>query len=140
MRKWQWRANCSAVSTRGFDRRIRIAETLRRELGDILCTESRDTRLQLLSLSHVRVSRDLSYADVYVVSLKAKDPAQRSELLRALKSAAGFLRSRLSSRVRWQKTPLLRFHYDELPEAGPRLEALIDSLTPARDPHTAGTL
>ena len=125
---------------RGFDRRIRIAETLRRELADVLCTESQDARLNLLSLSHVKVSRDLSYADVYVVSLKAKDSEQRTELLRALKSAAGFLRSRLSSRVRWQKTPLLRFHYDELPEAGPRLEALIDSVAPAREPPAAGTL
>lgn len=115
---------------RGFDRRMRIAETLRRELAGVLTTESQDARLKLLSLSHVRVSRDLSYADVYVVSLKAKDQAQRSELLRALETAAGFLRGRLSSRVRWQKTPLLRFHYDELPEAGPRLEALIESVKP----------
>ena len=119
---------------RGFDRSMRVAETLRRELASVLSTESQDARLKLLSLSHVKVSRDLSYADVYVVSLKAKEPAERSELLRALKSAAGFLRSRLSSRVRWQKTPLLRFHYDELPEAGPKLEALIDSVTTARGP------
>lgn len=124
---------------RGFDRSERIAETLRRELADILCSESRDARLKLLSLSHVRVSRDLSYADVYVVSLKAKDRAQRSELLEALGSAAGFLRSSLSSRVRWQKTPLLRFHYDELPEAGPKLEALIDSVAPSREPPAAGS-
>ena len=125
---------------RGYDRSERIAETLRRELAEVLCTESRDARLQLLSLSHVKVSRDLSYADVYVVSLKATDAAQRSELLRALKSAAGFLRSRLCARVRWQKTPLLRFHYDELPETGPKLEALIDSVAPAREPGAAGSL
>lgn len=115
---------------RGFDRSERIAETLRRELAHVLSTESRDARLKLLSLSHVKVSRDLSYADVYVVSLTAKDAVQRCELLRALKSAAGFFRSRLSARVRWQKTPLLRFHYDRLPEAGPKLEALIDSVAP----------
>ena len=108
----------------------RIAGELRRELADILCREARDARMQLLSISHVRVSRDLSFADVYVVSLKAQSVAERGELMHALKRAAGFFRASLSGRVQWQKTPSLRFHYDELPESGHKLESLIDSVAP----------
>ncbi len=117
----------------GFDRTQRIAEVVRRELAHILCSDVADSRLALLSISHVKVSRDLSCADVYVVSLKAKESTERRELLGALKRAAGFLRTSLAARVPWQKTPCLRFHYDQLPEAGPKLEALIDSVAPDRD-------
>ena len=121
---------------RGFDRSERLATTLRRELADVLRTESGDARFELLSLSHVRVTRDLSYADIYVVSLKAREADARKELLKGLKSASGFLRARLASRIQWIKTPQLRFHYDELPEYGPRLEALIDSVTPPPETNT----
>lgn len=116
---------------RGFDRSDRLANTLRRELADVLRTETGDHRFELLSISHVRVARDLSYAEIFVVSLKAREAESRAELLKSLKSAAGFLRTRLAARTQWIKTPLLRFHYDELPEEGPRLEALIDSVAPS---------
>ena len=119
------------------ERKDRIAGELQRELAHVLSRETGDARLALLSISHVRVTRDLSFADVYVVSLKVKTREERSELMGALKSAAGFFRSQLSSRVRWQKTPFLRFHYDELPETGPRLESLIDSVAP-RDAGAGG--
>ena len=115
---------------RGFDRSERLANTLRRELADILRAESGDARFELLSISHVRISRDLSYADIYVVSLKAREADAQRALVQSLKSAAGFLRSRLASRARWIKVPALRFHYDELPERGQKLEALIDSVAP----------
>lgn len=121
-----------------FDRSERLAHTLRRELAHVLAVDSRDARFNLLSISHARVSRDLSVADIYVVSLKARDSEQRAELVKSLKSASGFLRARLASRIQWIKTPMLRFHYDRLPEAGPRLEALIDSVAPTAEPSTRG--
>ncbi len=118
---------------RGFDRTERVAQTLRRELAHVLSSGTGDARLELLSISHVKVSRDLGYADVYVVSLKARDEAERNELVRALASAAGFLRSSISTRLSLQKTPFLRFQYDPLPEFGPKLEALIESVAPVAD-------
>ena len=114
-----------------FDRSERLAKTLRRELAHVLTTHSRDARFELLSISHVRVSADRSYADVYVVSLSARESEARRELIKGLGNAAGFLRRRLAARIDWIKTPRLRFHYDDLPERGPRLEALIDSLVPS---------
>ena len=116
-----------------FDRSERLAKTLRRELAQVLAAEAGDSRFNLLSISHVRMSRDLSFADIYVVSLNARESEQRRVLLKSLRRAAGFLRTRLASRIQWIKTPTLRFHYDDLPEAGPRLEALIDSLLPTAE-------
>jgi len=125
----------------GQARSERVAGEPKRELADVLCRDTADARLALLSISHVRVSRDLSFADVYVVSLKAlkdNDTPERLKLMRALKSAAGFFRKRLASRTHWQKTPRLRFHYDDLPESGLRLESLIDDVAPKETSAAGG--
>ena len=85
-----------------------------------------DPRFDLVSITDVRVSRDLSVADVYVSSLSADSDADRVGLVDALRNAAGFIRSEVAQRLGMRRTPRLRFHYDDLLESGPRLEALID--------------
>ena len=108
------------------ERANRVADFIRSELADIVKNEMRDPRVSLLSITDARVSRDLGVADVYVTSLAAGDARERTELLAVLNGAAGFLRSALAGRHAMRTTPRLRFHYDELIEGGPRLEALID--------------
>ena len=108
------------------ERANRVADFIRSELADIVKNEMRDPRVSLLSITDARVSRDLGVADVYVTSLAAGDARERTELLAVLNGAAGFLRSALAGRHGMRTTPRLRFHYDELIEGGPRLEALID--------------
>ncbi|GIT39462.1 MAG: hypothetical protein Ct9H300mP8_06580 [Gammaproteobacteria bacterium] len=80
----------------------------------------------MLSITGVVVSRDLSYADVYFTSVSAQQEEDKDEVLRVLQGAAGFLRSVLARRHVMRTTPALRFHYDELIQNGPELEALID--------------
>ena len=133
------------------ERANRVADFIRSELADIVQNQMRDPRVSLLSITDARVSRDLGVADVYVTSLHARDVRQRTELLEVLNGAAGFLRSALAGRHAMRTTPRLRFHYDELIEGGPRLEALIDRAVEAdgeadgeghadgvRSPGTAG--
>lgn len=108
------------------ERANRVADFIRSELADIVKNQMRDPRVSLLSITDARVSRDLGVADVYVTSLNARDAQERTDLLSVLNGAAGFLRSALAGRHAMRTTPRLRFHYDELIEGGPRLEALID--------------
>jgi ribosome-binding factor A len=89
-----------------------------------------------VSVNEVKVSRDLSYSDVYVSSLDAQGADARRELIEVLNKAAGFFRSELAKRHRMRTTPRLRIHYDELMEEGPRLEALIERAV-ASDQHNA---
>jgi len=108
------------------ERANRVADFIRSELAEIVQNQMRDPRVSLLSITDARVSRDLGVADVYVTSLNARDAQERTELLAVLNGAAGFMRSALAGRHAMRTTPRLRFHYDELIEGGPRLEALID--------------
>ena len=118
-------------------RATRVAELLRAELAAIVRTQMRDPRVSMLSITDARVSRDLGSADIYVSSLSVLDAAAgdhvedhavdgRADLVAVLNRAAGFLQSAVARRHDLRKTPKLRFHYDDLIESGPRLEALID--------------
>jgi ribosome-binding factor A len=107
-------------------RDLRVADFIRDELADIIRREMRDPRVGLVNVNEVKVSRDRSYADVYVSSLQAGTVEERAELIAVLNKAAGFFRSELAKRHNMRTTPKIRIHYDELIESGPRLEALID--------------
>ena len=97
-----------------------------------------DPRFGLTSVTDVRVSRDLAVADVYVSSLSASSESERTDLVHALRNASGFVRSGIAQRDGLRKTPRLRFHYDDLLESGPRIEALIDEAARMDDARPEG--
>jgi len=63
-----------------------------------------------VSITRVDVSRDLSYADVYVSNIS--DRANIGQCAQGLQSAAGFVRSRLREALHIRKIPALRFRAD----------------------------
>ena len=110
---------------RESNRGARVADFLRDELAQILREEMRDPRISFVSVNDVRVSRDLSFADIYVSCLNTPGAEERDDLIGVLNGASGFVRSQLARRHSMRTTPKPRFHYDELVEQGPRLESLI---------------
>ena len=65
----------------------------------------------LLSIVRVDVTRDLSYATVYVSSMSGMDAAK--EAVKGLKSAAGYMRRELGYALSLRHTPELRFVADD---------------------------
>ena len=109
-----------------MSRDLRVADFVRDEVSRILQRDMRDPRVgSFVNVNDVKVSKDLSYADIYVSSLQGNDAKARAELVAVLNRAAGFFRTELAKRHRMRTTPKPRFHYDELVERGPRLEQLI---------------
>ena len=66
-----------ADSGREFGRDLRVADFIRDELADIIQRGMRDPRVGMVSVNEVKVSKDLSYAEVYVSSLAADTPESR---------------------------------------------------------------
>jgi ribosome-binding factor A len=118
-------------------RDLRVADFIRDEIASIIQREMRDPRVGMVSVNEVRVSRDLSYADVYVSSLEADTEPARRVLIEVLNKAAGYFRSELAKRHKMRTTPKPRFHYDELMERGPRLESLIEKAVREDAAHAA---
>ncbi len=124
---------------REFGRDLRVADMVREELASIIQRQMRDPRIGTVSVNDVRVSKDLSFADVYVSSLDTPDAAEQADLVAILNRAAGFFRSELAKRHSMRTTPKPRFHYDISVERGPRLERLItDALAADRSAHEHG--
>lgn len=110
---------------REFGRDLRVADMVREEIASILQRQMRDPRIGAVSVNDVRVSKDLSFADVYVSSMETPDPAEQADLVAILNRASGFFRTELARRHSMRTTPKPRFHYDVALERGPRLERLI---------------
>ncbi|MDX1460414.1 MAG: 30S ribosome-binding factor RbfA [Xanthomonadales bacterium] len=108
---------------RGFNRSERVAGQLRRELARLIQMEVKDPDLGLISVSDVEVSRDLSYATVFVT---AYDESAAPRSIEALKRAGGYLRKRLGQELRIRSVPELRFRHDDSVERGQHMDRLIE--------------
>ena len=84
-------------------RQAKVEELLRHELANILQFEMRDPRVRLATVLHLRVSRDLSHAEVGISVLG--DEAEREACVRVLERAKGFIRSTLARRVGHGREP-----------------------------------
>lgn len=103
----------------------RINEEIQRELAELL-RELKDPRVQaLISITRVEATSDLRYAKVYV-SVLEKDRAR--DVQKGLKSAGGFLRRELGSRLQLRYTPELVFELDDSIERGAHISDLIGKL------------
>jgi ribosome-binding factor A len=105
-----------------FSRSQRMAEQIRRELSELVRDEIKDPRVNWVSFTAVKVSKDLSHAMVY---FSLMDDKHHQETQQALNNAAGFLRRNLSSRIRSRIVPSLKFIYDASLERGASMDALI---------------
>jgi ribosome-binding factor A len=90
----------------------RLASIIQRELAMIILRELNDPRLTgMPSITRVKVSPDLSIADVYITVMGTE--GQQTAALNALCHSAGMMRTRLTQEISLRTTPFLKFHLDE---------------------------
>jgi ribosome-binding factor A len=102
----------------------RIGDRFQQELATMLVKgEIRDHRLSGVSVTEVKVDRELSYAEIYVSAVEGS--IREKEILDGFESASGYIRKILSERIELRSFPRLRFHWDPTPERADRIEQLI---------------
>ena len=110
--------------TRRMDR---VNVLLQREISRVLASELKDPRLPtIVSVTRVDTSRDLSRARVYVSVLGDQD--DKSNAMRALKSAAGFIRKNMRSSLELRNLPAVEFRLDETIELGAEVSNIISQV------------
>ncbi|MBP9040838.1 MAG: 30S ribosome-binding factor RbfA [Anaerolineaceae bacterium] len=108
-------------------RLTRISDRFLKELSEMLVRdEIRDPRLYGITITEVKVDRELAYADIYVSAIEGV--TRSKEVLEGLESANGFIRKALSDRIELRTFPKLRFHWDVTPERADRIEQLLASI------------
>ena len=108
---------------REVPRAHRVAEQVQRTLAELLRREVRDPRLKPVTITHVKMSPDLSHAWVHFELLTgdSHDPLQQE----ILDEAAVYLRGPLGRALRLRIAPHIHFRPDEELERGHRLDDLI---------------
>src|SRR4051812_46987515 len=106
-----------------------LGSTIQRELMEIIMRDLSDPRLSgMPSITRVKVSPDLSIADVYVTIMGS--PGHQEAALNALKHSSGIMRTRLTKVLSIRQAPFLKFHIDE----GLRKElAVLDAIRKANE-------
>jgi ribosome-binding factor A len=86
----------------------------------------RDPRLQGLTITGVRIDRELQYADIYINALG--DDSREDEIMEALQKAIGFMRRELAQQMSVRTVPQLHFHWDPTLAHAERISEILDSL------------
>lgn len=91
-------------------RSIRLADLIQRDLAMLLVEEVQDPRLELVTISGVKMNADLSIAKVFYTC--SGEPARQGEIAETLDKAKGYLRKLLGQRLQLRSVPELRFERD----------------------------
>ena len=109
-----------------YQRTDRVSDVLKRDVADILSREVKDPRLRFVTVTHVRVSKDLRDAKIFFTTLVEGE--ERAAVLQGLKKAAGFVQRKLGGRLQMRNVPHLSFEYDTAVEYGSRMESILKSI------------
>ena len=105
----------------------RINEEIQKELSALFRT-LKDPRVQggMVTVTHVDTTSDLRWCRVFVSVL---DKTQEQDVIKGLKSAAGYLRRELGAAIKLRYTPELQFVADDSIEYGAHILEML------RDPN-----
>lgn len=107
-----------------YQRAERVGDLLIEVISDLLRKEIRDPRIRTVTLTRAKVSKDLKHARIYVSFLGGQE--QKSEALAGLRSASGFIRSKLGKQIKLRFIPTIEFAYDDAEDEARRIEDLLD--------------
>ena len=105
----------------------RLAETLREEIAEVVGFELDDPRVEMVTVTEVRVADDLRDAKVYVLVDGTEDEIKSA--LRALQHAATFVRQQVAMNLSLRFAPHLHFVRDTAEENASRVGSILSDLT-----------
>lgn len=104
----------------------RINERIKDVLSIVLISRMDDPRLAGVSVTDVKVDRELDFANIYVSSLEGAKVSR--EVIQALNHARGYLKNEIAQEVDLRVMPRLRFFWDPTPEKADRIDSLLAKL------------
>jgi ribosome-binding factor A len=117
----------------------RMARLVQREVAELLNNEFFEASQSLVTVTGVRVTKDLGIAYVDV-SVLGEEEARRKIAFRRLEDIAPQVRSALAQRIRHQvrRIPEIKFFLDETQQQAARMEELFDQIREERSERESG--
>ena len=108
-----------------FSRADRVGGLIQKVLSNILNKNIRDPRLKMVTITGVKVSRDLKQARIYFTT--SGGIQKKDDTTEGFNSAHGFIKRTLAHELDLKYMPHLKFFYDESIEYGAHIDELIES-------------
>lgn len=109
-----------------YQRTDRVSDVIKREISWILSRDVKDPRLDFVTITHVKVSKDLKSAKIFFTTIKKG--VELESIIDGLKKASGFMQRRLGSRIQFRYTPHISFVYDSTMEYGSRMDKILKDI------------
>jgi ribosome-binding factor A len=106
-----------------YQRSDRVGDLLVEMISELLREQIQDPRVATVTLTGAKVSKDLRHARMYFTILGGQ--ADKREVLAGLRSATGFIRSRVGRELKLRYVPTLEFFYDESEDEAARIDELL---------------
>ena len=106
-----------------YQRSDRVGDLILEVIAELLRKDIRDPRVQTVTLTGVKVSKDLRNARVYFNILGGQD--SRTNASAGLKSAGGFIRSKVGKQLSLRFVPAIEFTYDDSEDEAQRIDELL---------------
>jgi len=108
----------------------RVADSIRKEISEMLVKTIKDPRIGFITITRVTVSEDCRLAKVYYSVVGT--PEQKRQSMEGLNSARGYIRRELGHRMKLKYTPELVFQFDPSIEYAIHMGELIHHLQEER--------
>jgi ribosome-binding factor A len=115
---------------REFKRSQRVADLIQHEVSSILLLDITDPRVEMVTVTGVKVSDDLSHAIVFYSVIG--DDERWSEVKAGLASSRGYVKRELGRRVKMKHIPDVKFCEDRTLEQGGRIDDILSHLDDGR--------
>ena len=117
-------------------RLARVSEAIREVASETILFELRDPRVKGVTVTRTEVSGDLQHAKVYVSVMGT--PSEEQLCMHGLRHAAGFIQSKLASRLKTRFTPVITFVLDLGVKKSIEVSRLINEALAQSRPRDAG--
>jgi ribosome-binding factor A len=115
----------------------KLTHLVQRRASEVILHELVDPRLGFVTVTRVKLSRDLRHAVIYY-SVVGSD-ADRSKTAHALEHARGHVQSQIARAMRTRVTPQIRFEFDKGVEGSIRVSEILNRLREERSEREGAT-
>jgi ribosome-binding factor A len=100
---------------------------LKEEIAGIITRCMKDPGLKMVTVTHVKITKDLRNAEIFFSVLGSEDDVGKTGQI--LTRASGFIRGELGRTLRIKRIPRLSFTYDDSFDKGMKIERLMKEIS-----------
>jgi ribosome-binding factor A len=107
-------------------RKERLEELIKRVIAETLLREIKDPRIGFVTVTKVKLSKDLSIGDVWISVIGEEKEKKLS--MAGIHSAGGYIQRIVGKNIKIRSIPKLRFHLDTSIEQGVKMVHMLENL------------